>query len=68
MFHFMPFQSVVVEIHHGTNANWNSKNFVKHINEGKYMTINASMQGKSIDKEQVWRVLKEAIEAWHALV
>lgn len=67
MFHFMPFNSVVVEIHRNSNMQMNSANFVNHIREGKYISTDAEMggpNGHSLKKEPVWDTLKGAIEEW----
>mmetsp|Transcript_30856 Transcript_30856/g.61507 ORF Transcript_30856/g.61507 Transcript_30856/m.61507 type:complete len:117 (-) Transcript_30856:156-506(-) len=67
MFHFLPFNSVVVEIHRGTNMQYNSRNFVSHVREGAYLSMEATMQGKNIQKEPIWTNLKQAIEKWKSL-
>lgn len=70
MFHFMPFNSVVVEIHRNTNGQMNSLNFVNYIKEGKYITTNAIMEGpnrRTMKKEPIWETLKEAIDEWSKL-
>lgn len=67
MFQFMPFDSVVVEIHKGTTANKNARNFVNHINEGKYLTMSVSTNNKELDVMKIWDLLKKAIEEWEKL-
>mmetsp|Transcript_10564 Transcript_10564/g.23233 ORF Transcript_10564/g.23233 Transcript_10564/m.23233 type:complete len:539 (-) Transcript_10564:134-1750(-) len=67
MFHFMPFNSVVIEIHSGTNANKNSRNFVNHIEEGFYISTNAKLNGRKIDEGQIWSTLKQGIDKWYSL-
>ena len=67
MFHFMPFNSVVIEIHSGTNANKNSRNFVNHIEEGFYISTNARLNGRKIDEGQMWSALKQGIGKWYSL-
>ena len=69
MFHFMPFNSVVVEIHSGTNVQKNSENFVNHVKEGKYITTNGKIdpQTRYLMKEPVWETLQQAIDEWHKL-
>lgn len=67
MFHFMPFNSVVIEIHSGTNANKNSRNFVNHIKEGFYISTNAKLNGRKIDEGQIWSTLKQGIDKWYSL-
>ncbi|GFH46246.1 hypothetical protein CTEN210_02720 [Chaetoceros tenuissimus] len=65
MFHFMPFGSNIVEIHSGTNANMNSRNFVKQTGVGTYYTIDANIDSdRNLDPEPVWNALKEAILNW----
>jgi hypothetical protein len=64
LFHFMPFNSVVVEIHRNTNLQMNSANFVNHVKEGKYISTNAQMTGTHLKKEPIWDTLKEAINEW----
>lgn len=65
MFHFMPFGSNIVEIHRGTNANMNSRNFVKETGVGTYYTIDASIDSdRNLDPEPVWNALKNAILNW----
>ncbi|KAL3929318.1 MAG: hypothetical protein SGBAC_012265 [Bacillariaceae sp.] len=68
MFHFLPFNSVVVEIHHGTQAQKNSANFVNHIREGAYLPLKAVMNtGRNLDEKPVWNRLEQAIQTWHDL-
>ena len=69
LFHFMPFNSVVVEIHSGTNVQKNSENFVNHVKEGKYITTNGKIdpQTRYLMKEPVWETLQQAIDEWHKL-
>ena len=67
MFHFMPFKSVVVEIHKGTTGNKNSRNFVAHIREGAYLTTSISKGAKTLDVNKIWELLKQAIDRWENL-
>lgn len=67
MFHFMPFNSVIVEIHKGTSGQFNSRNFVSHVREGAYFSINASIQGGNLQVKPVWDKLQEAIAKWKNL-
>ena len=68
MFHFMPFNSVVVEIHRGTEAQKNSANFVNHIQEGAYLPLKGVMRREqNLDERPVWKKLEEAIETWYTL-
>jgi len=68
MFHFMPFNSVVVEIHtRSTTVQMNSRNFVNHVKEGKYISTSAKLASKRIEIEPIWRTLEQAIEEWYKL-
>ena len=68
MFHFLPFNSVVIEIHMGTSAQMNSHNFVNHVKEGKYVSMNGSKNSSGgLDYENVWQRLRLAIEQWNVL-
>jgi hypothetical protein len=74
MFHFMPFYSVVVELHLGTNAQKNSENYVNHIYEGKYIGEDARIKKRgrdnyfvALDEEATWEILKNAIHEWKKL-
>ena len=68
MFHFMPFNSVVVEIHtRSTTVQMNSRNFVNHVKEGKYMSTVAKLTNKRIEIEPIWRTLEQAIKEWYKL-
>ena len=67
MFHFMPFNSVVVEIHRGTTANKNSRNFVNHIKEGAYFTTSVSTSKKELNVNEIWKILENAIDKWKQL-
>lgn len=73
MFHFMPFYSIVVELHIGTNAQKNSANFVNHIREAKYFGVDAKIKSvngnrrKVLDESATWNALKLAIDEWMTL-
>jgi len=70
MFHFLPFNSVVVEIHMGTTAQKNSANFVNHIHEGQYISVDGQIKDrrkKGMDEKHVWGVLQSAIHDWEKL-
>jgi len=70
MFHFMPFNSVVVEIHRGTEVQKNSVNFVHHIKEGAYLPVKAvpkDSRTRDLDEGLVWNKLEEAIGIWRNL-
>ena len=68
MFHFLPFNSIVLEIHMGTSAQMNSQNFVNHVKEGKYVSMNGSKNSSGgLDYENVWQRLRLAIEQWKML-
>jgi hypothetical protein len=69
MFHFMPFNSVVVELHRGTEAQRNSVNFVHHIKEGIYLSADAKIEEgtNKLWKKPVWDVLQGAISKWEKL-
>lgn len=68
MFHFMPFNSVVVEIHRGTQGQKNSANYVNHVREGAYLSLKAVMKAiRNLDEEPVWEKLNQAIEKWYEL-
>ena len=68
MFHFLPFNSVILEIHINTNVQMNSANFVNHIIEGKYLSINGQFDGnRNMVVETVWGGLKTAISEWEKL-
>ena len=68
MFHFLPFNSVVIEIHMGTNAQMNSHNFVNHVKEGKYIGMNGSRNSSGgLNYENVWQTLRLAIMQWNIL-
>ena len=68
MFHFMPFNSVVIEIHMGTSAQMNSHNFVNHVKEGKYISMDGSKNSSGgLNYVQVWQTLSSAIEQWNTL-
>ena len=69
MFHFMPFNSVVVEIHAGTSVQKNSANYVNHIKEGRYISTNAQIDSNTryLSKEPIWNTLKQAIDVWYTL-
>ena len=67
MFHFMPFNSVVIEIHKGTTANKNSKNFVTNIKEGHYLTTSVSTGVKTLDQNAIWKLLNQGIDKWISL-
>jgi len=72
MFHFMPFHSIVIEIHiGGTTAQRNSANFVTHTLENKYVPHIASKkkwgQKNALAVEPIWSVLKQAIQDWKTL-
>lgn len=69
MFHFMPFNSVVVELHGGTDGQMNSANFVNHIREGAYLSTSADIDEftHKLRKEPVWDILQEAINEWENL-
>eukprot|EP00554_Chaetoceros_debilis_P003413 CAMPEP_0194086774 /NCGR_PEP_ID=MMETSP0149-20130528/22397_1 /TAXON_ID=122233 /ORGANISM="Chaetoceros debilis, Strain MM31A-1" /LENGTH=630 /DNA_ID=CAMNT_0038769949 /DNA_START=24 /DNA_END=1916 /DNA_ORIENTATION=+ len=69
MFHFLPFNSVVVEIHMGTSVQKNSANFVHHIHEGKYISVDAKIDrgSNSLDEKHIWGVLEGAINDWEKL-
>lgn len=67
MFHFMPFNSVVIEIHKGTTGNKNSKNYVQHIKEGAYLTTSVNPGDKGLDENKIWELLKEGIDKWESL-
>jgi len=66
MFHFMPFNSVVIEIHKGTNANQNSRNYVKMISDGAYFTTDGG-SGKQLNEAKMWDKLKQGIDKWNEL-
>jgi capsular polysaccharide biosynthesis protein len=69
MFHYMPFNSVVVELHRGTNRQKNSANFVNHIREGVYLSTNAQFEPstQNLMKKPIWNILQEAISEWEKL-
>ena len=67
MFHFMPFNSVVIEIHKGTTANKNSKNFVPNIKEGHYLTTSVNTRVKILDQNAIWKLLQQGIDKWISL-
>lgn len=67
MFHFMPFNSVIVEIHRGTTAQKNSHNYVNHIKEGKYISTKGRIIQGKLRKEPIWDTLKQAIDEWYNL-
>jgi hypothetical protein len=69
MFHFMPFNSVVVELHRGTQTQRNSANFVSHIREGIYLSTDAKLEEgtNKLWKEPIWNILQEAISEWEKL-
>ena len=71
MFHFMPFNSVVVEIHRNTEIQKNSENFVNHIREGAYIPVKGKMKDgmilRSLDEKLVWAKLERAIKKWYEL-
>lgn len=62
---FMPFNSVVVEIHLGTGVQKNSENTIAHLGGGHYMTWRGQQDARgNLDKETIWRHLQNAIEKW----
>jgi len=68
MFMFMPFNSVVVELHVGSTINQkNSVNFVNHITEGKYIPKNVFINRGQLRSGEVSTALDEAIAAWYKL-
>ena len=68
MFMFMPFNSVVVELHVGSTINQkNSVNFVNHITEGKYIPKNVIINRGHLQNGEVLTALDEAIAAWYKL-
>ena len=68
MFHFMPFNSVVIEIHMGTSAQMNSNNFVNHVKEGKYISMDGSKNSSGgLNYVTVWQTLSSAFEQWNTL-
>jgi hypothetical protein len=65
MFMFLPFNSVVVEVHMGsTSVQKNSVNTVTHIGGGKYLQM---MGQKQMQLPPVWVQLKHAIDVWYDL-
>ena len=68
MFHFLPFNSVVIELHKGTVANKNSENYVNHIKEGAYLTMSVSASARSLDLGKTWGILEQGIRKWSQLV
>eukprot|EP00980_Cylindrotheca_fusiformis_P023206 scaffold10220_cov148-Cylindrotheca_fusiformis.AAC.4 len=69
MFHFMPFNSVIVELHRGTDGQKNSVNFVNHVRDGAYISGAARINRltHNIELESVWSVLQKAIAKWENL-
>ena len=67
MFHIMPFNSVVIEIHKGTTANKNAENFVSNIKEGHYLTTSVSTHVKTLDQNAIWKLLQQGIDKWISL-
>ena len=74
MFHFMPFYSVVVELHLGTSAQKNSANYVNHIHEAKYFGVHAKVKSRdrhnvvALDEKATWETLNDAIVEWTKLL
>ena len=66
---FMPFNSVVVEIHLGTRVQANSKNTIAHLGGGSYISFdgNRDRNTKRLDQEQVWQFLQQAIRQWEEI-
>ena len=69
MFHFLPFNSIVIEIHSGTSAQKNSANYVNYVREGKYISMNADIQGtkRTLNVKPIWETLKNAIHEWERM-
>jgi len=70
MFHFMPFHSIVIEIHLGSNIQRNSANFVAHTLEGKYIPTNGrkvKRSGRDLAVEPIWDTLEGGIRDWKTL-
>jgi len=68
MFHFLPFNSVIVEIHIGTSIQKNSANYVNHIGEGKYINMNMRVDSsKNLDSKSILKTLGVAINEWKKL-
>ena len=68
MFMFLPFNSVVVEVHVSqTEKQKNSKNTVTHLGTGKYLQEAARKKGGNLIIPPVWDTLKRAIDIWYDL-
>jgi hypothetical protein len=70
MFMFLPFNSVVVEVHIGpTTAQKNSANTVAHIGGGKYLQMmgRKEKRSKKLEIRPVWDTLRHAIDVWYDL-
>lgn len=63
---FMPFNSVVVEIHLRTDLQKNSQNTISQLGGGKYIGFEGKKNSKTgaLDKVQVWDKLHTAISEW----
>lgn len=65
---FMPFNSVVVEIHLGTSGNKNSENTIAHLGGGGYIMVTGRKdRSGNLDKEQAWQHLEKAIQKWEEI-
>jgi hypothetical protein len=66
---FMPFNSVVVEIHLGTQVQKNSANTIAHLGGGGYISFNGKKNEKNnrLDEELVWQNLQKAVEEWERM-
>ena len=62
MFHFVPFNSAIVEIYKGTQVQKNSDNFVNHVRDDTYIKTDAYVNKEGIlQKIKVWSTLQSAI-------
>jgi len=65
---FMPFDSVVIEIHLNTGVQKNSQNTIAQLGGGKYFALYGRKDSAgNLDKVKVWNSLKKAIEWWEAI-